>query len=172
MRVEIEPTDFAELLGRANVAGLEYLVVGGVAAVALGSPRVTFDLDLLYHRTPANLDRIVAAIGPLDPYPRGAPPDLPFKFDRRTLELGLNFTLRTSLGYIDLLGEIAGGTYETLLPTSTVVNLFGVHCRSLDVETLIRTKRAAGRPKDFEAIAELELIRDEVDRAKGNPTVL
>ena len=48
-------------------------------------------------------------MGPLKPYLRGAPPGLPFRFDADTLSRGLNFTLTTSLGWIDLLGEITGG---------------------------------------------------------------
>src|SRR5688572_681174 len=91
-------TDFDRLLRQLKDAGVEYIVIGGVAGVALGSPRVTFDLDVLYRRTPDNLERILKAIKPISPYPREAPPNLPFFFDRRTLDLGLNFTLETSLG--------------------------------------------------------------------------
>ena len=72
--------------------------------------------------------------------------------------------MTTALGLVDLLGEIAGGgTYEDLMPHSVVVDAFGVACRCLDLVALIRAKRAAGRPKDFEAIAELEAILDETN---------
>ena len=75
---------------------------------------------------------------------------------------GLNFTLTTKLGAIDLLGEIAGGgSYENLLPFTIDLELFGVECKCLELEKLIETKRAAGRPRDFEAIAELEALREE-----------
>jgi hypothetical protein len=71
----------------------------------------------------------------------------------------LNFTLTTTLGDIDLLGEITGGGgFEDLLPDSIVLSIFGHECRCLGLRKLIFVKRAAGRPKDFEAIAELELI--------------
>ena len=79
-----------------------------------------------------------------------------------TVTSGLNFTLQTSLGHIDLLGEIAGGGgYEQLLPSSHAADLLGVECLVLGLEKLILVKRAAGRPKDLEAIAELEAIREE-----------
>jgi predicted nucleotidyltransferase len=79
-----------------------------------------------------------------------------------TLRAGLNFTLQTSLGPIDLLGEIAGGgDYADLLPHSLQGTVFGVPLRVLSLERLIAVKRAAGRPKDLEAIAELELIAEE-----------
>jgi hypothetical protein len=86
---------------------------------------------------------------------------LPFRFDEATLAAGLNFTLTTDLGFIDLLGEIAGGgRYEDLAGHCVSTVVFGVTCQVLDLPTLIATKRAAGRPKDFEAIAELEILRE------------
>jgi hypothetical protein len=155
-------TRFADLLRLLSGAGVEFVVVGGVAASAHGSPRVTQDLDVVYRRTPENLNRIVEALTPLQPYPRGAPPGLPFRWDRRTVEFGLNFTLETSLGLVDLLGEITGGgKYEDLLPHSVSVEVFGASCLCIDLMTLIKVKRAAGRPKDFQAIAELEAIIEE-----------
>jgi hypothetical protein len=139
-----------------------FVVVGGVAATAHGSARVTYDLDLVYSRERGNLERLAAALAPYSPYLRGAPPGLPFRWDAETLERGLNFTLTTDLGPLDLLGEITGGgRYEDLLPDTVEVELLGVRCRCLGLRRLIEVKRAAGRPKDFEAIAELEAILDE-----------
>jgi len=154
-------TQFPELLRALVHADVEFIVIGGAAAIAHGSARLTQDLDILYRRSPENMDRIVQALDPFKPYPRGAPPGLPFRWDRRTLDFGLNFTLKVSLGEIDVLGEIAGGDYERLLPRCVMLELYGIRCRCLDLDSLIKTKRAAGRPKDFEAIAELESIREE-----------
>jgi hypothetical protein len=95
-------------------------------------------------------------------YLRGAPPGLPFRWDGETVRRGLNFTLTTSFGDLDLLGEITGGGgYEALLPVSTLVAAFGVEVRCLNLEPLIHVKRAAGRPKDLEAIAELQALLEE-----------
>jgi hypothetical protein len=78
---------------------------------------------------------------------------------------GLNFTLTTASGDIDLLGEVTGaGTYDTLLPDSEAVPLLGLTCRCATIDALIRMKRAAGRPKDLEALAELEALREERER--------
>jgi hypothetical protein len=116
----------------------------------------------VYSRERGNLERLAAALAPYSPYLRGAPPGLPFRWDAETLERGLNFTLTTDLGPLDLLGEITGGgRYEDLLPDTVEVELLGVRCRCLGLRRLIEVKRAAGRPKDFEAIAELEAILDE-----------
>ena len=93
------------------------------------------------------------------PYLRGVPPGLPFVWAERTLAHGLNFTLTTALGDLDLLGEIVGGGgYDALEPHTVMLTVFGHQLLCLGLEKLIHVKRAAGRPKDFEAVAELELI--------------
>ena len=116
---------------------------------------------MLYHRTPENTARLVASLEPLRPYLRGAPPGLPFRFDAATVERGLNFTLDTTLGALDLLGEVAGGgRYQDLLQKSQSIRLFGYECRCVTLEALIVLKRAAGRPKDLEILAELESLLD------------
>ncbi len=80
----------------------------------------------------------------------------------------MNFTLTTDLGDIDLLGEVADGeTYQTLLPHSFEVEAFGIRFRCIDLPTLIRIKEAAGRRKDFQAIAELKVLLEESAKKHG-----
>lgn len=159
-------TDFAGLLRTLSRAGVEFILVGGAAATVHGSVRLTLDVDVVYRRTHENIQRLVAALLPLQPYLRGAPPGLPFVWDEATVRQGLNFTLTTTMGALDLFGEIAGGgSYEALLPHSIVITVFGAECQCLTVEQLIHVKRAAGRPRDLEVIAELEAIREDRDRA-------
>jgi predicted nucleotidyltransferase len=158
-------TDIAALLQALARDGVRFILVGGAAAVAHGSARLTQDVDVVYARDADNIRRVVAALAPTKPYPRGAPPGLPFQWDERTVANGLNFTLQTDLGAIDLFGEIVGGGgYEQLLPHSFEITVFGARCRLLDLEKLIAVKRAAGRPKDYEAIAELEAILERSRR--------
>jgi len=156
-----------ERLMRALVqGGVDFIVVGGVAAVAHGSARLTQDLDVVYSRVPENMLRLVSALAPHAPYLRGSPPGLPFRWDEATIRGGLNFTLTTSLGDLDLLGELTGGgSYEDLLPHTITIEVFGVRSLCLDLDWLIRVKRAAGRPRDLDAIAELEALREERDRS-------
>jgi hypothetical protein len=109
--------DFPAMLRALAAAGVEYIVVGGAAAAAHGSVRLTLDLDVVYQRTPDNLARVVNTLAAHHPYLRGAPPGLPFRWDVETIRHGLNFTLVTDLGWIDFLGEIVGGGgYDALLP--------------------------------------------------------
>jgi predicted nucleotidyltransferase len=155
-------TDFPRLLTLLTRSGVEFIIIGGFAATAHGSAHVTVDLDLVYSRAPENVARLAEALAPLRPYLRGAPPGLPFQFDVDTIERGLNFTLTTTAGDLDLLGEATGGgTYEALLSRSEVREVFGIDCRFVDLQTLIHLKRAAGRPKDLERIAELEALWQE-----------
>jgi predicted nucleotidyltransferase len=158
-------THYDKLLKLLSDAGVEYIVIGGVAGVAHGSARFTQDVDVVYRRTSDNMARLASALANHSPYPRGAPPGLPFVWDSRTIEMGLNFTLTTDLGDIDLLGEIVGGGgYDALLPHIETLRIFGISCQCLNLATLIAVKRAAGRPKDFEAIAELEALNEERDQ--------
>lgn len=158
--------DYPRTLQILAECGVAFIIVGGAAAAIHGSSRLTQDLDIVYQRSPKNVARLVAALKPYHPYLRGAPPGLPFDWSEDTLQMGLNFTLTTDLGELDLLGDIpGGGMYEGLINQTIEVEVFGVRCRCLSLDALIRVKRAAGRPKDLEAIAELEAILDEQGRS-------
>lgn len=153
---------FVRLLADADV---EYVVVGGVAANLHGALRTTLDLDIAYSRSPANITKLTRALAPYTPYLRGAPPGLPFTLDEATIQRGLNFTLTTTLGDLDLLGEVTGGgRYEDLVRRAEPIEIEGRRCWVVTLPTLIVLKRAAGRPKDHEAIAELEALLDERGR--------
>jgi predicted nucleotidyltransferase len=159
-------TDLGALLTTLVHAGVEFILIGGVAATIHGSARLTQDVDVVYDRSPENLRRLAGALAPHRPYLRGAPSGLPFLWDTETLRRGLNFTLTTDVGDIDLLGEVPGGMYGDLVGHTVSVHVFGVDCRCIDLEWLIVLKRAAGRPKDLEAIAELERLLAERGTAR------
>ncbi|HJR76841.1 MAG TPA: hypothetical protein VJ805_07700 [Nitrospiraceae bacterium] len=164
-------TDFAALIRILASNQVEFILVGGAAATAHGSARLTEDLDIVYRRTPDNMARLASSLAPYKPYLRGAPPGLPFGWDAASLARGLNFTLITDLGALDLLGEITeGGRYEDLLPHTIILNLFGVSCRCIELQRLIEVKRAAGRPRDLEAVAELEALFDELNKKSDRDT--
>lgn len=151
--------DFAAVLRAFEDAGVDSIVVGGLAATIHGATRLTQDVDFVYARDPRNIERLVEALRPHAPYLRGAPPGLPFEWTAATIARGLNFTLATAIGDIDLLGEIpGGGDFQALLPRTIEVDIFGHRCRCLNLPALIRAKRAAGRPRDLEGLAELEAI--------------
>ena len=160
-------TDFEGLIRRLVAADVRFVVIGGFAGTVLGSPRTTVDLDIVYARDAGNLARLAGALEPLAPKMRGAPDDLPFTLDVETLVRGLNFTLTTTLGDLDLLGEVVGGgTYEELLPNTQRLSVFDTQMAVVTLPQLIRLKRAAGRPRDLAALAELEALLEE---RRGEP---
>ena len=155
-------TDYRKAFETLRGSQVRFIVIGGVAATAHGSAQLTNDLDVVYARASDDIERLAAALAAHNPYLRGVPPGLPFKFDPPTIKRGLNFTLDTDFGPLDLLGEATGGgTYEALVGHTVTLDLFGGPCLCVDLPTLIRLKRAAGRPKDILALAELEALLAE-----------
>lgn len=156
--------DFEQALTALAGARVRFIIVGGLAVTIHGSSYVTFDLDFCYARDRENLSRLAGALGPYNPRLRGAPTGLPFRFDEDTLRSGLNFTLTTDVGNIDLLGEVIGvGEYAEALAASEQVELFGVTFDVLTLDALIASKRAAGRPKDLLVLPELEALREATE---------
>jgi len=144
---------------------VEFIIIGGIAARVHGSARVTQDVDVVYARSDTNIERMVRALAPFKPYLRGAPEGLPFSWDFHTVKAGLNFTLRTTAGDIDILGEVTGGgRYEDLIDHSVPADAMGHRTLVISLPWLIHLKRSAGRAKDLEAIAELEILRDLTDK--------
>lgn len=160
-------TKFEDLLPVLSAGGVEFILVGGLAAIAHSSSRATYDVDIVYRRSQDNIARLCRALAPHAPMLRGAPPGLPFVMDEKTVAFGLNFTLTTELGDLDLFGEIpGGGTYEELLEGTEEREIFGHACRVVTLDTLLRLKRSTGRAKDLEATAELEEIKKRQQRSK------
>jgi predicted nucleotidyltransferase len=148
--------------------GVEFMVIRGQAAVLLGSPIATLDIDLCYRRTKENLRRLAEALRDLDPKLRGAPPDLPFRLDAESLALGANFTFDTDEGPLDLLGHVEPfGGYEALLPGSELLDAGGVTLRVMGLEDLITVKRHLRRPKDQAPLVQLEAIKRLRDEGKS-----
>ena len=157
-------SDYRTAIRALAEARVDFIIIGGIAATLHGAARATYDVDVVYARNPGNLQRLVDAFANKHPYLRGAPEGLPFRWDAETLARGLNFTLKTDVGDVDVLGEVTGGgSYEDLLPYSEPVAIDGHTCRVITLPKLIAVKRAAGRAKDFDALAELEALLEERD---------
>lgn len=138
---------------------VNFLVVGGFAAIAHGAAYVTDDLDICYERTPENYKRIIRAIAQFHPRPRGIPEDLKAPFDEHSLAHGTHFTLSTDLGNLDFLGEMSGvGGYREVAKNAIVLQVGGVECKVASLDTIIRSKEAANRPKDHVILPELRAI--------------
>ena len=145
-------------------AGVEFVVIGGVAGAFHGSAIVTYDLDICYRRTAENVRRLVAALAPFNPRPRGFPAGLPFLWDETNLRNSSILTLQTDIGEIDLLTELIGlGDFDNAIQRSILVEAFERKFATLDLPALIQTKGATGREKDRAALAELQSLLDSAE---------
>jgi len=159
------PLQPARLLEILNRHGVDFVVVGGLAGLAHGSSYPTFDLDVAYARSEANLHCMVKALEEMDVTLRGAPPELSFQLDARTLANGANFTFDSAFGRFDILGDIDGmRDYESLRSRACVEKIDGVAVRVASIDHLIAMKRTANRPKDRLAVEEYIVIADEQQR--------
>lgn len=141
-------------------AKIPFVVVGGVAGAAHGATRLTNDIDICYD---ALDERSVKALGALlrgwQAYPRGVERGLPFIMDEKTLRAAPMMTLTSTEGDVDVMDRISGiGDYKAVRAHSEEIEAFGLRFRILDLPTLIKAKRAAGRPRDFEHLRELEAL--------------
>lgn len=138
---------------------VRFVVIGGVAGVAHGSRRVTNDLDICYDPNTENRRRLAARLGRWHAYPRGVELSLPFVLDEVTLFRAPMLTLRTDEGDLDCFTGVKGvGTYDVVAALSEPVNVGALQFRILSLAALIKAKRAAGRPRDHEALLELEAL--------------
>jgi predicted nucleotidyltransferase len=151
-----------DIIDGLNRAGVAYVIVGGVAANAHGSPRITADVDICYDPSPDNRERLAVLLASWHAYLRGVEPGLPWTLDARTLRDSPIITMVTDLGALDVMDRVAGvGEYPAVLKASVELTVLGVTLRVLALDALIAAKKAAGRRKDIEALLELEVIREE-----------
>jgi hypothetical protein len=148
-------------LARNNV---DFVIIGGVAITLHSSGYITRDLDFCYSRDKENIRRLVRALAPYDPKPRDWPIGLPFVFDKTTVSNGTNFTFETSIGDIDLLGEVKGiGDYKDAVLHSVTFEIYGHEVKAFDLDALIISKTAADRPKDHLVLPELYALKEALD---------
>jgi hypothetical protein len=145
---------------------VRFVVIGGIAGRAWGSPTVTNDLDICYERSKQNHQSLAAALRELGATLRGAPRDLPFVLDERTITMGDSFTFETIAGSLDCLGTPSGTTgYRDLVKNATEVELDDdIRVAVCSLDDLMRMKRAAGRPKDRVEIEILAAVKEEREK--------
>lgn len=162
-------TRYRATLEHLAEARVEFVVVGGVAAVLQGAPIVTFDLDIVQRRTPENVGRLLEALERIEAHYRGDPRRL------RPSESVLMGTgrhlLNTSLGPLDVLGAVGNGLgFEDLIHKAVLLDLQPARVPVLDLATLIAIKEVVGRPKDLAVLPTLRATLEESERRKGGST--
>jgi hypothetical protein len=162
-----KPAKFADLLRTLDAHGVEYVLVGGVAANLHGAPLATYDLDIVHRRAPANVARLLQALRSINAHywehaPRMLVPD------EEGLLLPGHHSLQTDLGRIDIHGQIGSGrSYEDLLSETIRIEIGdGWGIRVLGLRAIIKTKREAGRPKD---LADLPVLEETLAESEAAP---
>jgi len=159
-----------ELFACLERHGVQYVLIGGLAAVLHGSPLPTLDADVCPSRDPQNLERLAAALEDLDARIRTADDPDGVRFPRDSAFLGgielLN--LVTRLGDLDLALTPAGTRgFAELASRALAMTIRGVTVRVAALEDVIRSKEAANRPKDHRSLPVLRQLLEEVRKRRG-----
>ena len=160
-----EPPDFRpkSILRALIEHEVDFVLIGGLAGMAHGSSFPSFDVDIAYGRDRPNLERLASALRELGATLRGAPPDVPFQLDAKTLEAGAHFTFSTPFGALDILDRPDGAPpYEQLKSAATLAEIEGQRVRVASLDHLIAMKETAGRPKDKLMATEYRTLSDEL----------
>ena len=162
-----DPDQFDPLpfLGRLADAKVDFVVIGGVAGGAHGSSYPTYDLDIAYERGRGNIENIVEVLRDVNAKLRGAPEDVPFRLDAKTIENGSHFTFVTDYGSLDLLSDPDGAPpYAVLKKAAARREVSGRSVLFASLDHLIAMKDASGRTKDKLMATEYRVLSDEIRR--------
>ena len=152
-----QTSDLTTLLAKLAASGVEFILVGGLAAVAQGAPITTFDVDIVHSRASENVDKLLAFLASVNARYRGRPGGEPLPPSRDALEGPGHSLFMTDLGPLDTLGTIEDGlSFEDLVPDSVEIALHGHPVRVLRLSTIVRHKQASSHAKDQQALPILE----------------
>lgn len=155
-----------EILKRLLKSSVDFVLVGGLAAITYGVSTMTQDVDVCFPFDDENIRKLLSSLEDIHPRVRAGSETVPLRdYDVARLEKLDNLYLKTDGGELDLLGEIAGiGKLKEVKKQSVVIELFGFPCRILDIGALIKSKEAMGRPKDLQVAHELRVIREKTKK--------
>jgi hypothetical protein len=156
--------DLEKILQKLVRAEVDFVVIGGLAAVSYGTSLQTEDLDICCDFTPENLSRLQKALAGINPIHRMPPSRLPLQLTPELIHGLKNLYLKTDYGQLDCLGEVKGiGAFSKVKEQSVLIDLENVECRVLTLEALIKAKEAMTRPRDHQAVLELKAIRERLN---------
>lgn len=140
---------------------VEFILIGGYAAVVHGSSMLTQDIDVCTNFSVNNAKKIINTLKKFNPIHRDK--KIPFSESAEALSKFKNLYLITDLGPIDMLTEVLGlGSFTEILPHTIEIELFDHKCKVLDLDSIIKAKEAMTRPKDKETVLQLMAIREKL----------
>ncbi len=155
--------ELTDIITRLLAGRVDFVVVGGLAAVTHGSPVMTHDIDICCDFSVDNLLRVQDALTGINPVHRMTPNRIPLSLTSEFCQGLKNLYLDTDLGQLDCLSQICGlGNYREVVGLSEAIEVDGYSCNVLGIAALIKSKEAMGRDKDREAVRHLLIIRDRM----------
>lgn len=157
------------LLKILNEKKLDFVIVGGFAAIVHGASQVTKDLDICVTLSESDVKKLRVALEKFHPKHRMTPQKLSFLEHPQQISSLKNLYLQTDLGVIDILSQITGvGDFTKITQNAITIDLMGFPCKVISLDDLIQAKKAMGSPKDLQTVAELEIIKNHLK--KNSPT--
>lgn len=152
--------DAEDIFRRLTAAGVDFVVIGGIAMILHGSARLTRNVDIVFAGDQENLAALSRVLVELDARLRGVDEEVPFVADERTLRNVELLTLRTMSGWLDVHRHVSGGpSYEALRRRAERQDLGGFSVLVASLDDLAAMKHAAGRPQDLADLDEIEAIK-------------
>lgn len=141
---------------------VDFVLVGGFAAVLHGCNQSTRDIDICLLHSPEQFQLLQRHLQSIHPRHRTEKSKPPFAFEAGDLSKKQDFHLVTDLGVLDVIGSVKGaGDYYDILKNSGEIEIYGGKCRLISLDDLIKSKKALGRHRDLVTVMELEAIKEE-----------
>lgn len=151
---------YMDLLARLVKAKVKFVLIGGYACIVHGGTLTTEDVDICCDFTPENLLCLQQAVADLSPVHRMTPQRIPLALTAKNCQDLKNLYLDTDLGQLDCISEVQGlGSFDQVSQMCQTIEVEGIHLKVLSRDALIQSKKAMGRPRDREAIRELEAMK-------------
>jgi len=161
--------DIERILSTLDRHGVDYVLIGGLAARLHGSPLLTEDVDITPSTERENLRRLAEAIKEMDAELRvaGAPEGVPFAFDERSFGSFTSMTLVTRFGFLDLCFRPDGTRgYPELIEAAETYEVYGLAISVASLDDVIRSKTAAGRERDLQALPTLRALKTRLENGE------
>jgi len=147
-KIRLRVVDLSALLEALTEAGIDFIVVGGLAAVAQGAPITTMDMDIVHRQSNDNIEKLLAFLKQIDTIHR-RPDDKILKPEKRDLSGRGHALFATRYGPLDVLAVIEEGRgYDDLLPDTVEIEFRGHKVRMLSLKTLVELKQRSRDPND------------------------
>ncbi|MHC4771289.1 MAG: nucleotidyltransferase [Planctomycetota bacterium] len=151
---------YIDLLTRLVKAQVRFVLIGGYACIVHGGTQTTEDVDVCCDFAPDNLLRLQQALANLNPVHRMTPQRLPLSITSENCQNLKNLYLDTDLGQLDCIGAVQGlGDFCQVEQLCQIIEVNQIHLKVLSRDALIQSKKAMDRPRDREAVRQLEAIK-------------